>query len=283
MEDTIKGNRFSPSSDLIMSFMTLRNATLYSRVQAAAIAGFKGIGWRLDDFENAESEGFDESKVIEILNSSGISASEIEFFRNWVGLENQRAYRDKEGKLFDLAKKVGAKHINVAVFEDEPFEKVVGSFTLLCRRASESNLLVQLEFMPYTPAINTFQKAWDVVRESNEENSGLLIDAWHWARTHSTEEMLTAVPAERVTGIQLSDILNEPMADSHQESLHFRRIPGTGSFNLPAFLNMLSNYGVKADLSVEILSDELDKLPSLKAASDAAEYTRLVLWKTIFG
>ena len=176
-----------------------------------------------------------------------------------------------------MAKQIGARHINLADFTPAPQTEIVTTLRALCRRASAYNLIVQLEPMAYTPPVNSLQRAWDIVREVNEPNAGLLIDAWQWAREGETPGSLRQVPPGRITSIQLSDTLAAPLPDIIQESRHHRRIPGTGSFDLPTFLRALTDHGVRAPLSVEVMSDELDALPPAEAARQVADGTRSML------
>src|SRR5262249_46870666 len=149
---------------------------------------------------------------------SKLNPDEVEFFREWIGRENDQMYRDREGKLLALAGRLGAKRLNVAVFEQKSKGEITYSFAELCKRAASFNLTVQLEFMPYTPPVSSLRQAWEIVREANQSNAGLLIDAWQWARAGESAISLDGIPPEKVSGIQLSDDLAKPMADIVEES-----------------------------------------------------------------
>ncbi|HSW80366.1 MAG TPA: sugar phosphate isomerase/epimerase [Candidatus Saccharimonadales bacterium] len=267
------------ADNLTLSVMTLRNAGLVERVRAAGIAGYQGIGWRLEDITNALQSGMTESDIVRLFSATKVKPIEIEFFRQWVGLENDREYQDREFQLLEWAGKLRARHINVAVFEDDSHDKIVASLSGLCRRAYDKNLLVQLEFMPYNPSVNTLAKAWEIVRDTNQLNAGLLIDAWHWNRANCTSESLHGIPPEKITSIQISDDLAQPMTDVSEESRHDRLVPGRGAIDLTEFLTTLEEYGVSAPLSVEVMSDELDALEPAQAALETAVGARYVLWQ----
>ena len=271
-------NAYDETSGLTLSRMTLRNAALPARIKAAAAAGFRGIGWQYDDFTDERiTQGLPVQAAMQLLDESDVRALEVEFFREWVGRENDTAYRDSEGKLLALAGMLGARYLNVAVFEHTPQEAIVASLRGLCQRAAEQNLIVQLEPMAYTPPVNTLRHAWEIVQAVNKPNAGIVIDAWQWAHEHETAETLKPIPPERITCIQLSDSLAEPLPDAASESRHHRCIPGKGSMDLPGFLRDLSSHGVQAPLSVEVMSDELDALPPVAAAVQVADGTRSVL------
>jgi sugar phosphate isomerase/epimerase len=256
--------------------MTLRNTTLPERIEVAAQAGFSGIGWRLEDFEAAESAGSNERHILRLLESAGVQAVEVEFFREWVGLERDSVYQGREHELLRLAGNLGSRYLNVAVYERESRGEVVEAMAGLCHRAAEYHLVVQLEFMPYDPAVPSLEKAWEIVRSVRLPNAGLLLDAWHWARSYGPEAALAEIPAGRITGIQLCDALPKPQPDLAAESRHHRLLPGEGSVN---FLRVLARHGVSCPVSVEVMSDDLDELPPLEAADQAANDARTVLQK----
>lgn len=271
---------YNGSSDLTLSAMTLRNASLNDRIKASAEAGFQGIGWRFEDFTDSRfTQGLSEQDAQRLVNESGIQAPEIEFFREWVGLENDQKYQEREARILALASQLGAKQISVAVFKPIPQEAIVASLRTLCRHTATQNLIVQLEPMVYTPPVNSLERAWEIIRAVNEPNTGIVIDAWQWAHEDESAETLKTIPAERVTCIQLSDALSYQLPDAADESRHHRCIPGTGSIDLMALLRMLFDHGIRAPLSVEVMSDRLDELSPYDAARQVADGTRAVLRK----
>lgn len=266
---------YGTTGDVTVSIMTLRNTAILERIRAVAAAGCSGVGWRLDDFRAPGSE----QDVRALLRRTGVQANEIEFFREWIGQENDPAYGASEQELLELAKRLGARHVNVAVFTPCTLAELTVAFKALCRRAAPYGLLVQLEFMPYTPPVDSLARAWQVVRQVDEPNAGLLLDAWHWARTPGSELTLRDVPPGKVTSVQLGDALAEPLASVTEESRHHRQIPGHGAYDVAGFLRTLQAHGIDAPLSVEVMSDELDALAPVEAARRVADGVRLVLGK----
>lgn len=174
-------------------------------------------------------------RLIELLTISKVQALEVEFFRSWIGQTNVPEYQEKERHLLQLADGLGVRHINVGVFELHPVESVIRSLRDLARRSAPYNLIVQLEFMPYTPPVNSLRAAWDIVSIVDKPNVGLLVDVWHWARSDNSRHVFAQIPPERITLIQLSDLLPESMPNIRQESLHHRQVPGKGAFDIVNF------------------------------------------------
>jgi sugar phosphate isomerase/epimerase len=78
-----------------------------------------------------------------------------------------------------------------------------------------------------------------------------------------------------VLGIQLDDGPLEPEPDLVAATLHDRRLPGAGGFDLVGLCRALA--GSSAPIGVEVFSDSLHALGPVEAARRAADSTRAVL------
>src|SRR5262249_49240866 len=146
------------------------------------------------------------------------------------------------------------------------------AFAGLCDRAAEHNLLVHLEFLPWSrvPDLTT---AWEVVRRADRPNGGVAVDAWHWDRSATPSDLATlrAIPGAKVLGIQLDDAPAEAEANLMSATLHQRLLPGDGAIDLAALLAALRAIGAVAPIGVEVFSDELHALGPVEAARRAAD------------
>ena len=255
--------------------MTLRKVGFEARARAAAAAGFRGLGWRREDFGDGGTEAVEAG--VKLLSELNLEATELEFLRSWLGRDQDPAYQEAERQLWATANRFGTKRVSVADFEPGEPELLQSGLKGLCRRAAEFGLTVQLEFMPYTPPVESLGAAWQLLQLVDEPNCGLLIDAWHWFRAAGSGEALRQVPADRITGVQLGDGPSAAAAELEDESRHHRLVPGGGEFDLVGLLRLLAEHGVRAPLSVEVMSDELDDLSPETAARLVADGTKEVL------
>ncbi len=263
--------------DVTLSVMTLRNTPLLDRIEAAGEAGFGGIGVRLSDYENAIQNGYSQAAIDEKLEEHGVAITEIEFLRHWIGLENKGAYRRQEEQILELANHWNVRHMNVAYFDNVPFATIAMSLAGLCRRALEARpgsnhpLLIQSEFMPYTPPVHSLARAWMLNEVIDKPNAKLILDTWHLNRTDGIAAELPIIPPEQVSCIQLSDCRSKRMKDLAQESRHYREIPGEGKGDVDQWLTIMRKFGIDAPLSVEVISDTLDRMPPAAAARRVAD------------
>jgi sugar phosphate isomerase/epimerase len=261
---------------LVISSWTLGELVPFEeRVRVAARTGFAGIGLRAENYVAARDAGLTDADMLAILDAYGVAASEVEYLTGW-GTEADRdaAQRRKEETVFHMARTFGAGHLNCGLLEKPPLPAVTEAFAALCDRAGD--LVVALEFMPYS-GVPDLATGWAVVRDAGRANAGLLVDAWHWARSGTTAADLAPVPPQRILGVQLCDVGERPLEPLRRESLHHRLPPGQGFGDVVGTLRALDAHGVRAPYSVEVISDDLLARGLETAATTALEASRAVL------
>jgi sugar phosphate isomerase/epimerase len=146
----------------------------------------------------------------------------------------------------------------------------------VCRRAVEHDLLVHIEWLPWSK-IPDLATALSIVQLAGQPNGGLNIDAWHLVRSGVGLDELRAVPGSLILGIQLDDGPLDPESNLVEATLHARELPGKGAFDLHGIVGALNDTGTTAPIGVEVFSDALHALPSEDAARAAAETAREIL------
>jgi sugar phosphate isomerase/epimerase len=154
--------------------------------------------------------------------------------------------------------------------------RIASYFGQLCDRAAEHGLLVHLEFLPWTQ-IKDLPTALEIVQMAERPNGGIMLDSWHHFRSQIGNEVLDAVPGERIAGIQLNDAPARPGPDVVMETLRHRLLPGEGDIDLVDLMQRLRKIGCSAPIGVEIFSERLAQLPAEEIARQAAASTRAVL------
>lgn len=238
--------------------MTVPEASFQERVAAAAAGGYAAIGLRPNHLRRARDEGLSDADLRSILADRGIEAAEIEVLFDFAapGERGQRS-RHREEAMFEVADVFGSRHLVVHTELEVPLEQVAEQYAGLCDRAAEHGLLVAIEFLPWTSLADA-PTAGEIVRLAGRDNGGLLIDSWHVYRGVG-EHQLEGIPAERIFVVQIDDADPEPVGD------------------LVRFLRLMDQKGVRAPISVEVISDEMGALTPVDAARRAADATRAVL------
>jgi sugar phosphate isomerase/epimerase len=153
-----------------------------------------------------------------------------------------------------------------------PVRDLSQPFAELCDRAASSGVDVHLEFIPMT-VINDLAVAWDVVRDANRPNGGIVFDTWHFFRGHPDLDLLTTIPGERIFAVQVDDADPTPHGTLWEDTLR-RRLPGDGSFDLDAVLSILSDIGGLRWVGPEVMHPDLAAMDPVDAARLAGDRVR---------
>ena len=95
---------YCPEQWLNISAASLRSADLETRLDAAAAAGFNGIGLRLQDYRGARREGMSDERVAGMITDYGLEVVELETVWDWVSANDSaaQAHSDQEKTCFEL-------------------------------------------------------------------------------------------------------------------------------------------------------------------------------------
>jgi sugar phosphate isomerase/epimerase len=270
--------------DLLLCAGTLARASFAERVEAAVAGGFRGLSLFGADYRRARAAGLSDADMRNMLSDAGLEIGELDPLMTWLpgATPGRGDFEATEDEFYAIAQALGARSINAVVFAPEVIDEsvVVDSFAALCDRAAENDLLVHLEFMPWTQVPNAVQ-AWDLVGRADRPNGGIMFDSWHHFRSGlSNEELRAKVPAERILAVQLNDAPTEAEEDVIAETLNRRRLPGDGDIDLPAILRGLREDGAPAPLGVEVFCEDLFDLAPNEVARRCGDATRKTIAKS---
>jgi sugar phosphate isomerase/epimerase len=277
--------------DLVLCSGTLaRDVSFRDRLRAAVDGGFDGISMWGRDYARARRDGHSDAEIRAMLDDAGLGVAEIDPAWWWlpgaaqVGRaipaehDDMEVFRFDEDELFRVARVLGARSLNaVDVFGGAwSTDDAVEAFAGLCDRAAEHGLLVHVEFLPWSK-IPDLATAVAITQQAGRPNGGVAVDSWHFVRSGGSLDELRGVPGSLVRGVQLNDGPREPEDNLMEATLHARRLPGDGDFDLAGLIAILDAIAADAPFGVEVFSDELAALPPSEAARRAADATRRVL------
>lgn len=161
-----------------------------------------------------------------------------------------------------------------------PLDELVASYAAFCRTAEHRGLRVELEFVPFW-GIRDLATAWEIVRRADRPNGTLMVDTWHLLRaSHEPQaalDLLSDIPEEKVTGLQLADASLSPQSDTLFGEGRFRRFPGDGELDLDTVVRLLLGRGGLLTVGAEVFGEAVDGLSTEEAGIRAAETTRAAL------
>ena len=229
------------------------------RVEAAAHAGFKGIGFWHTDLEHIlTSRTLPEMKLI--LDDNGIKYLELEFLTDWF-LEGGRKNESdaKKRRLFEASAALNAKHVKIGDFYNSPYSmpRLVELFAALCKEAEDYGATIGFEFMA-SAMLNTLKDSLAMVEASGATNGGLILDIVHVVNLGITYEEISRIPLQYLINVELND--GTLPGSLHRDPARERRYCGEGEFDIKGFIDCIDQIGYSGPWAVEVFSPELTGL-----------------------
>ncbi len=242
------------------------------RVEAAARAGFKGIGlWHTDLEHILCHRTLEEMKMI--LDDNGIKYVELEFLTDWFLDGARKAESDsRKRRLLEASKALYAKHIKIGDFYNTacPMPRIIEAFAALCAEAEDYGATIGFEFMA-SAMINNLKDSLAMVETAGAKNGGLILDMAHVAGLGITYEEISRIPLQYLINVELNDgtLPGSPRDDPSRA----RRFCGEGEFDIKGFIKCVNKMGYTGPWAVEVFSQELTGLPLEELNTRAFETT----------
>jgi len=272
--------------DLVASYWTIagaaqpHSAVEYSphdfeaRVIAASKAGFKGIGLKEVDLEHILlTRTLKEMK--RILDDNGIIHVELEFLTDWfVDGEKKKKSDATKRLLLSAAEALRARHVKVGDFDESvtPMPRLIESFAAICADAANHGTRILFELI-VDAMIKTLPEILTMVQSSGAKNGGVMIDLWHVVKLGIPYDDVARIPAEYLLGIELNDGTLHCPWSLHEDTVNHRRFCGEGEFDVKGFVDCMLKAGYTGPWGIEVLSNDLRKMPLEKAATHAFNTT----------
>lgn len=253
-----------------------------TRVEAAARAGFRGIGlWHADVEHTLERYSLAEMK--KILDDNGIRHLELEFLQlsGWLtGGDAVPAAEAEKTKLLNWAEALGARHVKVGDFFNTPttLDQSTGVFAAVCADAANAGTNILFEMMPFAMIADVDQSIRMCVN-AGAANGGLMVDAWHMFKMGVPVQKIAAMPLDYLFGIELNDGWKQTPEGLTlaEETVLQRQFPGEGEWDMPAFVDACRATGYEGPYGVEVINAEnrsrsLDELVTKAFATTASMF-----------
>ena len=244
--------------DLVLSYFSLaRDHPIEDRLAAATKAGYSGIGLYVGEYQRLKSAGLADGWLNEQLAEHGQCVAEIEVVRGWAQEDASPTLREFESLAWEMADRFESRYLQAIGPYDGSIADAGERYAHLCDQAADHGLVVGLEFLPFTNIVDAAD-ALRIVEAADRDNGGVCVDIWHHARGANDLTLIDAIPASKVTGIQMSDGPMVPDLDSYYEDcLRRRQAPGSGEMQVLAFVQRLVSRGVSVPWSLEVCNDSV--------------------------
>lgn len=245
-----------------LAYLTVMDVQPPEAVQIAAATGYQHVGLRLWPAGTEAAFPIFTNKQVyqatqQALKDTGVTVADIEIIRL-----NAQFQADHTRPFLESGAGLGAKNILVAG-DDPDLQRCADKFAEFCQLAAEYGMTADLEFMPWTQVPN-LNAALQVIKQAQQPNAGLLIDALHFARSATSLAEIAAVDPKLIHYVQFCDA---PADYEHTTAalIHTARaerlMMGDGEIDLLGLLKALPQDLV---LSLEIPQQERSKTVTAK-------------------
>jgi sugar phosphate isomerase/epimerase len=242
------------------------------RVEAAARAGFKGIGiWHTDLQHILLTWSLKEMKTI--LDDNGMKYLELEFLTDWFLEGEKKAESDRwKHLLLEASQALGAHHIKMGDFNNSPYSMpgLIEAFGGLCAEAASYGATIGFEFMA-SAMLHTLEDALAMVEGAGAPNGGLTLDIVHVVNLGIPYEAISRIPLKYIVSVELNDGFLP--GDPRQDPSGARKFCGEGIFDIWGFIQSVRKTGYTGPWAVEVFSPELAALPLDEANRRSFETT----------
>lgn len=249
------------------------------RVQAALATDFTRISLSALDVFRSEEQGMPAAELGRYVRDQGLDLV-MDPVLNWhpfSGESRSRFASFSAADVLRMSEALQAVSMTAVAMSssDVPVNELAESFGVLCDGAADIGASVHLEFIPMT-VVTDLATAWEIVREADRPNGGLLVDSWHFFRVQPDFGLLESIPGERIFAVQINDAAPEVRGTMWEDTMH-RRLPGDGVFDLRRLLCSLADIGGLSWVGPEIISPETEALPGDVAARLAGDRVRALV------
>lgn len=235
----------NPASSPVLSlgWLTLPRATPLQLVDAAAAAGFNGVGLRVAPRPHETDPAIVGDPSLARALGRSLRDNQIAAFQMGSLWLDGRVPVSGYAPALETGARLGARMaIAIATADIEP-GRLKEDFARLCELAAGYGIRMAVEFFAFS-GIRTFEEADRLVVESGRSNAGILVDALHFHRSGGQVPALKAVAdtaPHRLFFTQLCDApAQAPEYDGlSREARRDRHDPGEGALPLARFYQTL--------------------------------------------
>lgn len=167
------------------------------------------------DYDQVRATGLSDQDMRSIAADNGVRLSYLDPLCTWVpdaltpGEDPALVpYLDREpDDFFRITEALGVDRIHlIGAYPKGRYttEQLTTYFAAICDRAREGGLKCLIEAMPLW-GLQTVDEVWDIVREANRPNTGIIFDTHHYVRGGQNDELLKNIPVGMIDTVQIAD------------------------------------------------------------------------------
>lgn len=238
----------------IMAGLVPTASPLLEKMRLARQLGYHGLGVAWWDLVSFYQERGDLAQIKELSQQLDLPITEycciVDGWADPHGPACEQAMARFHSSL-DLAHAAGCRTVSIgSPLQSADLAQTADAFCRLAGYASQLDMQLGLEFVGYAAQINSVKTAWQLIEQADLENTGLVIDSYHFFAGPSRYDDLKNIPPSRILSVHLADApadLRDPALDAN------RLMPGDGQLPLVAFVSALAGHGYDGHWHLECI------------------------------
>lgn len=256
----------------ILWLANVRALPFVEQLDVAAKGGFDRLTTSPGDIDRTLATGLAIADMRAMATDKGVTLDYLDPLASWVPEwqpddmdDALRTYLERSpDEFFQLAEALGVETIHaIGTFPQERYTVgfITERYAALCDRAAESGLHCTLEAIPHW-GLRSLESVWQIVKDANRPNSGIVFDNWHYLRHGRNDALLRQIPPGTITTVQLADGPAElpPGRSLIDDCVYHRQPIGEGEMPIEEIVALLGETGHLTSVGPEIFSRELDTL-----------------------
>ena len=236
---------------------TIKPQPLIRKIELAAQAGYDGIELWVNDVYDFIGRCGEVRDVEKALADNGLIVPSMIAIRQW-GETNGWEYeliKDEAHRRFALAARLGAPYIVATPPLDmEGQEHLPERYCDLLQIGREEGIKPTFEYISFFKSVNNLADAWRIVQQTNDDDSSIILDAFHNWNSESTLDDLRKIPVDRISHYHVDDAIKGKAAGSQTDP--DRVMIGDGQIDLKAEIEVLREIGYDGTVSLELFNSE---------------------------
>jgi sugar phosphate isomerase/epimerase len=263
---------------LALHTWTLDTTDLPTALAAAKQAGYDAMELRWTDFKRCFDQGWTNEQVLDTIRASGMKVGVLGVEYGWIfatGAESARLWR----VFMQSCENAVALGCDTIMSAPGPLTGTVSDAIANLRTAgdlaAEFGLRLALEFNSQHDVINCLAVQQEIVSGAGKSNCGLLLDAYHLARSGAPGRSFEAVDGRDIFVFQYSDLSPNPVTGVKRPT--DRLVPGQGTIRWSEVFGLLAEKGYTGYLSYEAPNPVQWERSPFEVAAEGVRETRKLL------
>ena len=249
----------------IMPFSNVLHLPFAQKLKATQLAGFGALALQPQEVQRINAAGLSIADMKSIAADHGVTIARLDplctWNPHWHPNNMDSAFIADHSMtteaFFAMSQALGCGYMSLNatyVADAYSLEQQVEHYAAICRLAAEFGLVCDLEPIPMW-GVQTLEQGWEIVRQADAPNGGLVFDTLHFVRGNSTLEAIEAMAGDKIHCVQICDGIHPLEQGVTLEADCFNRMwPGTGNFPLAAIVTALEKINGLNQVGPEVFS-----------------------------